>query len=165
MLCSAPALGWWWTVLPAAPLQSSFGSQNFCSPLQKFALAHSAKHQCAAVLQDVCSESYSSAWTAILCIAFLQLANIVLFCPSLLLCAFHCNVQCEASGKKRLSRLSSMALCKDITACQRLGYNSRNLSIQDFLCDTQDFLYGRVKAAIFSHWSRAKGKGKREAWP
>ena len=54
---------------------------------------------------------------------------------------------------------------KDITACQQLGYNSRNLSIKDFSCDTQDFLYGRVKAAIFSHWSRAKGKGKREAWP
>ena len=54
---------------------------------------------------------------------------------------------------------------KDITVCQRLGYNSRNISIRDFSCDTQDFLYGRVKAAIFSHWSRAKGKGKREAWP
>ena len=54
---------------------------------------------------------------------------------------------------------------KDIIASQWLGYNSRNLSIRDFSCDTQDFLYGRVKAAIFSHWSRAKGKGKREAWP
>ena len=49
---------------------------------------------------------------------------------------------------------------KDITTCQRLGYNSRNLSIRDFSCDTQDFLYGRVKAAIFSHWSRAKEKEK-----
>jgi len=55
--------------------------------------------------------------------------------------------------------------CKDITAYQRLGYNSRNLSSRHFSCDTQDFLYGRVTAAIFSHWSRAKGKGKREAWP
>ena len=58
-----------------------------------------------------------------------------------------------------------LVLRKDITACHRLGYNSRNLSIRDFSGDTQDFLYGRVKAAIFSHWSRAKGKGKREAWP
>ena len=58
-----------------------------------------------------------------------------------------------------------VSIFKDITACQRRGYNSRNLSIRDFSCDTQDFLYGRVKAAIFSHWSRAKGKGKREAWP
>ena len=48
---------------------------------------------------------------------------------------------------------------KDITACQRLGYNSRNLSIRDLSCDTQDFLYGRVKAAIFSHWSRARERG------
>ena len=71
-------------------------------------------------------------------------------------------------GKEELDswlQLHWPQLGKDITACQRLGYNSRNLSIRDISCDTQDYLYGRVKAAIFSDWSRAKGKGKREAWP